>query len=211
MCGIAGLLGCAEEDIAGAMATILSHRGPDGQGVWSDDVLGANGAAVAFGHARLAIVDIAGSDQPIGSNHGCTMIANGEIYGHQRIRNSEPGYPWRTAGDSEAILAAHAAAISGPKALPQCVEGRRVGSIRMALGRMKDGGEARKHLDWIERLDGIWGFAIWDPRWQELILCRDPLGVKPLNRYQTENGTLMFASESKAFRAHPEFAEGFGL
>ena len=205
MCGIAGLFGCAEAHIAGAMAALLSHRGPDGQGFWSDDVLGANGAVIAFGHARLAIVDIVGSDQPIGSDHGCTLIANGEIYGHRRVRRDEPGYPWRTAGDSEAILAAHAAAITSPAVTPRRDEGSQVGSIRMALGQMKDGGEAKKHLDWINRLNGIWGFALWDPRWRELILCRDPLGVKPLNRYQTENGTLMFSSESKAFRAHPEF------
>ncbi len=52
----------------------------------------------------------------------------------------------------------------------------------------------------LERLIGIFAFALWDEQAQLLYLVRDHLGVKPL--YYTEyNGTLLFASEVKAFYA----------
>ena len=51
----------------------------------------------------------------------------------------------------------------------------------------------------------MWGFSLWDPSAEELILCRDPFGIKPLVRTQLSDGTLLFGSEVKAFRGHPEF------
>jgi asparagine synthase (glutamine-hydrolysing) len=56
----------------------------------------------------------------------------------------------------------------------------------------------------IERLNGMFALAIWDGRSRELLLARDRYGIKPL--YTTEVGsTLLFASEIKAFLAHPGF------
>jgi asparagine synthase (glutamine-hydrolysing) len=53
------------------------------------------------------------------------------------------------------------------------------------------------------RLNGMFGFALWDRRNQELILARDPFGIKPL--YYTEyQGRLIFGSEIKAILADPE-------
>ena len=59
-------------------------------------------------------------------------------------------------------------------------------------------------VDWLNRIDGIWGFALWDSKTEQLILSRDPLGVKPLVRTLTREGTLLFGSETKALRAHPQ-------
>jgi asparagine synthase (glutamine-hydrolysing) len=55
----------------------------------------------------------------------------------------------------------------------------------------------------IERLNGIFAFALWDRQERELLLARDPLGVKPLYWAEPEPGTLLFASELKALCAHP--------
>ena len=55
----------------------------------------------------------------------------------------------------------------------------------------------------IERLNGIFAFALWDRREQELLLVRDPIGVKPLYYCQPKPGTLLFASEIKALLAYP--------
>jgi asparagine synthase (glutamine-hydrolysing) len=181
------------------MVASLEHRGPDGIRTWADD-------DCALGHSRLSIVDLASSDQPIGSEHGCWLVQNGEIYNQVPLRAAGEAYPWRTQGDSETILAAHAAAIPAPTTPPgSASKGVRVGWVNRARGAAQGGGEAARHVEWVKRLDGIWGFALWDARHRELILCRDPLGVKPLLRTQTDGGTLLFASEAKAFRHHPEY------
>lgn len=71
----------------------------------------------------------------------------------------------------------------------------------------------------VERLNGIFAFAIWDEAKQQLLLYRDRLGVKPLF-YAQRGQTLIFGSEPKALFAHPEvtpqadldsFRELFGI
>ena len=50
----------------------------------------------------------------------------------------------------------------------------------------------------------MFAFALWDAADQQLILARDPLGIKPLVRTRVGD-ELLFASEVKAFHAHPEW------
>ena len=162
MCGIAALLGRPSTSVIRRMTDMLQHRGPDGSGIWKDEDCG-------LGHSRLAIVDVAGSNQPLHSDHGCVAVVNGEIYNHEEIRKNLPSYPWKTRGDSESVLALH-----------------------------------NSFKDWVSRLDGIFAICLWDPENKELTLARDPLGVKPLIRTIVD-GSLLVASEAKAFRSHEEY------
>jgi asparagine synthase (glutamine-hydrolysing) len=106
ICGVVALDGELHPDLRssiGAMAATLHHRGPDGQGLFSDDV-------AALGHRRLAIIDRAGGHQPMSNEDGsCWVVFNGEIYNHRALRNRliDLGHTFRTASDTEAILHAY--------------------------------------------------------------------------------------------------------
>ena len=184
MCGIAGLLGNGSLEDTISMASAIGHRGPDGSGDFQASVE-QNDGSVAFSHARLSIIDLDGSQQPIHSDHGCVLMVNGEIYNHKKIKSELQDYPFRTAGDSETILALHRT---------------------HSWNRTPGDNPAQRHVEWVSKLDGMWGFSLWDPSANELILCRDPFGIKPLVRTQLTDGTLLFGSEVKAFRGHPEFS-----
>lgn len=82
------------------MAAQLRHRGPDDFGVWT------NGVDVAFGHTRLAIIDLGGSSQPMSSLDGqVTLVFNGEIFNYRALRQELADYPFQTDGDTEVLLA----------------------------------------------------------------------------------------------------------
>lgn len=179
MCGIAGLAAWWQSNerngsVVAAMTETLHHRGPDAHGVWTAE-------HVALGHTRLAIVDIAGGQQPMvvrrpGAGEVC-IVFSGEIYNHDELRAelqamghlfSARGGAFTTRSDTEVVL--------------------------------------RAYLQWGEafaaRLVGMFAFAIWDTDEQALLLVRDRLGIKPLYMTQT-GGDLAFASELKALLAHP--------
>ncbi len=106
MCGFAGEFvfsgGRADLDTARRMAERLRHRGPDEAG----DFISADGCC-AIGFQRLAVLDPAGSHQPMTSPDGRTTVAfNGEIYNFQDLRRSlaAEGAAFRTAGDTEVLL-----------------------------------------------------------------------------------------------------------
>lgn len=65
-------------------------------------------------------------------------------------------------------------------------------------------GYCRYGTEFFKRLNGIFAFAIWDEAKEELILCRDRLGVKPLF-YAFHDGMLYFSSEIKGILAAPGF------
>ena len=140
-----------------------------------------NDEHISLGHSRLAIVDLEGSPQPINSDHGCILVVNGEIYNYQQLRESNQTYPWKTMGDSESILALH----------------------RTRIHNLEQP-SASDHCKWLNQLDGMFALSLWDPAKKQLILARDEMGIKPLLR-TTINGSLLFASEAKAFHAHPQY------
>lgn len=103
MCGIGALLdpaGTAHPDAGRRMAAAMSHRGPDGEAVV------ASGPATLV-HRRLAIVDVDGGDQPLRSEDGSVaLVANGEIYDHERLRADleARGHRFATRSDCEVIV-----------------------------------------------------------------------------------------------------------
>jgi asparagine synthase (glutamine-hydrolysing) len=108
MCGIVGYASARKPIEAGllvAMRDTLTHRGPDGEGLWlSDD------GSVGLGHRRLAIVDLSeGGHQPMTLADGRYVINfNGEIYNHHILRDElrALGWTFRSTSDTEVLLAA---------------------------------------------------------------------------------------------------------
>jgi asparagine synthase (glutamine-hydrolysing) len=172
MCGIAGIFHYRDPArsvsprLLEHMSGVLSHRGPDGEGVWSIPGLG-------FAHRRLAILDPSeAARQPMVDADGPWSVTyNGELYNFRELRDEleERGHRFRSSGDTEVLLAAF-----------------------REWGR-----------DVVSRLSGIFAFAAWDGRRRELLLARDPRGVKPLF-YSDRAGTLRFGSEIKALLVDPE-------
>ncbi len=113
MCGITGVLAPqgrqSEEALrAGlrAMASALTHRGPDDEGIWQ-----VAQAGIGLAHRRLAILDLSpAGHQPMLSPSGRFVVAyNGEIYNHLELRRvlEESGQApdWRGHSDTETLLA----------------------------------------------------------------------------------------------------------
>lgn len=105
MCGISGFT-FKDELLARKMNQAIRHRGPDGDGIYSDDL-------ITLGHVRLAILDLslAGSQPMNYEYNGRTVIIvfNGEIYNFQNIRkNLETiGYTFKSNCDTEVVCAAY--------------------------------------------------------------------------------------------------------
>jgi asparagine synthase (glutamine-hydrolysing) len=82
------------------MCQALHHRGPDGEGAWSDDQL-------ALGMRRLSIIDLEGGWQPLfNEDHSLVLVANGEIYNFVELRADleRRGHAFRSGSDCETIL-----------------------------------------------------------------------------------------------------------
>ena len=59
----------------------------------------------------------------------------------------------------------------------------------------------------LEKLRGMFAFAIWDEADQSLFCARDPFGIKPFYYYTNAEGELLFGSEIKSFLPHPGFVK----
>ncbi|WP_165067452.1 asparagine synthase (glutamine-hydrolyzing) [Desulfovibrio sp. ZJ200] len=118
MCGIAGICRLDGEALppqAGAwvraMTDCLTHRGPDGEGLWQ-------AGAVCLGHRRLSIIDLAGGAQPMqDAGNTLSVTYNGEIYNFAELRAElqKLGARFRTGSDTEIILEGYR--IWGPECL----------------------------------------------------------------------------------------------
>lgn len=108
MCGIAGIFNLNGEPVSVVtlrkMTDAIAHRGPDGEGFYTDSFLG-------FGHRRLAIIDLspAGHQPMMTADKQFIITYNGEIYNFQelRIELEELGHHFHSRTDSEVALKAY--------------------------------------------------------------------------------------------------------
>src|SRR5678816_708768 len=171
MCGICGIHSKSpvtpnDERVVRDMMSLLDHRGPDGDGIWTSQ------SGAVLGHRRLAIIDLLGGHQPLfNETRDVGVVLNGEIYNYRELRQELVtfGHTFVTASDTEAIVHAY-----------------------------EQWGDS-----FVERLQGMFAFVIWDERQRRMVLGRDRFGVKPLYYAEPDSDHLIFASEIKALFAHP--------
>lgn len=101
MCGIAGIVltsgDTPDSPLLNAMGETLHHRGPDGSGTYI-------ATGVGFIHTRLAIIDLDTGDQPLKTDDGKALIANGEIYNYRELKAAMADVSFATGSDCEPPL-----------------------------------------------------------------------------------------------------------
>ena len=109
MCGIAGFVDFkrrSSEDLLRKITSTLYHRGPDGEGVYFNEVPQAQ---IGLGHRRLSIIDLSEcGSQPMHYN-GLHIIFNGEVYNFAEIRAEleKKGHHFHGHSDTEVIMHAY--------------------------------------------------------------------------------------------------------
>lgn len=110
MCGIAGMFNIENREIyniekkLNVMNHLLSHRGPDGTGIW---IVKDNKAGLT--HRRLSIIDLSeNASQPMVSDMGYIIVFNGEIYNYKDLKNElKNDWNFKSNSDTEVILASY--------------------------------------------------------------------------------------------------------
>jgi len=100
MCGIGGFYGFRDDRLLKQFSQQLSHRGPDGEGIFQED-------NISLLNRRLAIIDIKGGDQPIyNEDKSAVTVYNGEIYNYLDLRGEleKLGHRFTSKSDTETIV-----------------------------------------------------------------------------------------------------------
>ncbi len=107
MCGIAGVFNYSngkpvDKDLLWSMSKVISHRGPDDDGMYiSDD------GSLGLVHRRLSIIDLEGGIQPMSTvDKSIWIVFNGEIYNFPELKQEllDDGYKFHTNCDTEVIM-----------------------------------------------------------------------------------------------------------
>jgi asparagine synthase (glutamine-hydrolysing) len=176
MCGILGIWGGLEDPVTNVRKACAVLRH---RGPDDDGIWYDERAALALGHTRLAILDLSvAGQQPMSSRDGRYVIVfNGEIYNHLMLRQE-----LEAQGGKPLAWRGH----SDTETLLDCIA---------TWGLEKS----------LQKAHGMFAFAVWDRRANELSLARDRMGEKPLY-YGYFAKSFAFGSELKGFEPLPGFS-----
>jgi asparagine synthase (glutamine-hydrolysing) len=170
MCGIAGLISHDPGSLIGAALLAIEHRGRDDEGVFVSEAFGPERLKACLGHRRLSIIDTSPA-------------------GHQPMFTENRRYSIILNGE-----------IYNYRELRRELESKgqifTTGSdTEVLLKSFRQWGAAC-----LDRLNGMFAFAIWDDAEKTLTLVRDRAGIKPLFYADIDDG-FVFGSEIKAILA----------
>src|SRR4051794_21459168 len=178
MCGIVGSFHpegrTCDEGVIVRMRDRMTHRGPDGCGIWA-----SADRRCRLAHRRLSIIDLSdNAAQPMTNrDQSVTLTFNGEIYNHADLRRELAAlgkYEWKTDhSDTEVLL-------HGYEEWGLDFVKRLYGMFAIGIYDSRDPGRPALHL------------------------IRDRVGIKPMYFARTGRGEWLFASEIRAIVAHPD-------
>lgn len=146
---------------------------------WSGVYTGNN---AILSHERLSIVDPLSGKQPLVSDdEKIILAANGEIYNHLSLRSEFASYAFRTGSDCEVIIPLY----------------------------KKYKAEGGNFAEMIEKLSGIFAFALYDSEDDTYLIARDEIGVIPLYQGWDKAGRYFVASELKSLEGECVTIEEF--
>ena len=189
MCGICGFTEATEQDlpVLKAMCDIMAHRGPDGEGLYIAD-------GIALGHRRLSLIDLKGGSQPMVRRDGSpdSPLSSPEPHGA-----GEPS----AAGEAPTLAAGDWAIVFNG----EIYNYRDIAAELAAEGwQLKTSSDTEVlltgYIAWgeaiLDKVRGMFAFAIWNRAERTLFCARDFFGIKPFY-YTMQNGQFIFASEIK--------------
>ena len=180
MCGFTGFL-TTDSSVHNVSGQSVLHRMADTIAHRGPDSTGYwtdNKAGISLAHRRLAIVDLspAGAQPMVSVSGRYIIVYNGEIYNHRELRSA-----LNSAGST--------------------IPWRGHSDTEVILA----GFECWGVVPTLERMNGMFAFALWDRERQVLTLSRDRMGEKPLY-YGLMGKSFLFGSELKSLTAHPNFS-----
>ena len=181
MCGIVGIFNIGEQTPELRQKALRMSQKIRHRGPdWSGIY---TGPSAILCHERLSIVDPESGRQPLFAPDKKQVLAvNGEIYNHTSIRQSTSDYQYQTGSDCEVIL---------------------------ALYREWKANGASSFVPLLERLSGIFAFALYEVEDGSFLIARDPIGVIPLYIGYDKDGKVYVASELKALEGQCDRYEPF--
>ena len=198
MCGIVGIISRNSEIKFNSiipMLNVLQHRGPDGNGICTinsnlkridfhlykninNKTLYDNNANIVFGHTRLSIQDLTDN-------------------GHQPMSDLSQNIWITFNGEIYNFLELKTELKNKGYNFKSNTDTEVIIYSYLEWG-----------IDCIQKLNGMFAFALYDNIKKELYLVRDRYGIKPLYyHYNQNNGTMIFASEVKAILEYPDYKQ----
>lgn len=167
MCGIAGLITKEPEKRIAEMLMSIEHRGRDDEGVFVSERFGKSQLKACLGHRRLSIIDTSSA-------------------GHQPFLTEDKRFAITYNGEIYNYLDIR----EELEAKGEKFHTRSDTEVLIKAYR-------RWGADCLDRINGMFAFAIWDDQEKTLFAARDRVGLKPFN-YAQVGDSFVFASEIKA-------------
>jgi asparagine synthase (glutamine-hydrolysing) len=160
----------------------IRHRGPD----WSGSFQAPEPNQIYIAHERLAINGVESGSQPIHNTElGLVLSVNGEIYNHV-VNDAEMkslGYQYLTKSDCECIMYLYDDAMKSYETAKET----------------QPTVELDKYMkQFLNKIDGIFAFVIYDYKRNRVVVSRDPIGVNSLYYGFNSNDDIYISSEMKA-------------